>query len=353
MADAQASLLDQVRSGSNRQLQVLAASGFLPLAPEDLIPIQVTLARGGDPELAGKAAESLRQVDVRVAAPFLESLAGEDVLSFFAAESTHPRLLETIVRRRDVPRQLLVDLAQRLSPDLQEILVLRQDAILEEPAILEALEHNPQISSYVQRRIGEYREHLLPRERSTRPGGAAADPAILPPGMPTEEMIDAIDAAQVAAEVAAAKRLLPPEGEIDEQTGLSEGQIRMLSVPSRLKLARGAPRSLRTVLIRDTNPQVACAALLFNNLTDQEVDQTASSRSVVDEVLEAIAKKREWISRYTVAKALIQNPRTPLARALKLLPRMSVKDMRELARDRNIPDAVRSTALRLYRIKQQ
>ena len=166
-------------------------------------------------------------------------------------------------------------------------------------------------------------------------------------------MIEAIDEAQVAAELEAARRLLPPEGEVDEKTGLTEGQIRMLSVPSRLKLARGAPRTLRTILIRDTNPQVACAALLFNNLTDQEVDQTAASRSVVDEVLEAIAKKNEWIRRYTVAKALIQNPRTPLARALKLLPRMSVKDMRELARDRNIPDAVRSTALRLYRIKQQ
>lgn len=349
MADAQASLLDQVRSGSNRQLQVLAASGFLPLAPEDLIPIQVQLARGGDPELAGKATESLRQVDVRVAAPFLEGRAGEDVLAFFASESTHPRLLETIVRRRDVPRRLLVDMAYRLPPDLQEILVLRQDAILEEPAILEALERNPQLSSYAQRRILEYREHLLPKDRSARP---AAAPAVFS-AMPTEEMIDAIDEIQVLTDLSAVRRLAPAEGEVEEKTGLTEGQIRMLSVPSRLKLARGAPRSLRTVLIRDTNPQVACAALLFNNLTDQEIDQTAASRSVVEEVLEAIAKKREWVSRYSVAKALIQNPRTPLPRALKLLPRMSVKDMRELSRDRNVPDAVRSMALRLYRIKQQ
>lgn len=344
MADAQASLLDQVRSGSNRQLQVLAASGFLPLAPEDLIPLQVQFARGGDPELSGKATESLRQVDVRVAAPFLEGKAGEDVLAFFAAESSHPRLLETIVRRRDVPRRLLVDMAYRLPPDLQEILVLRQDAILEEPAILEALERNPQISSYVQRRIGEYREHLLPRDRTLRP---AAVPDL------DLSAIEEIDEAAVQAELAAARRLLPAEGEIEEKTGLTEGQIRMLSVPSRLKLSRGAPRSLRTVLIRDTNPQVACAALLFNNLTDQEVDQTAASRSVVEEVLLAISKKREWVSRYSVAKALVQNPRTPLATAMKLLPRMSVKDMRELSKDRNVPDAVRSTALRLYRIKQQ
>ncbi|HVG10596.1 MAG TPA: hypothetical protein VNM67_23025 [Thermoanaerobaculia bacterium] len=339
MADSQASLLDQVRSGANRQLQVLAASGFLPLAPEDLIPLQVQFARGRDIELAGKASEALRQVDVRVAAPFLEYQAGEDVLAFFAVQISHPRLIETILRRRDVPRQLLVDLARRLPPDLQEILVLRQDAILDEPEILSALEANPQLSNYVQRRITEYREHLLPRERTARPVRVPEEP---------EEIDDDALAAAVAA-----VRSLPVEGEIEEKTGLSEGQIRMLSVPARLKLARGAPRNLRNLLLRDTNPQVACAALLFNNLSDQEIEQTASSRSVQQEVLDAIARKREWIGRYPVMKALIQNPRTPLAIALKYVPRLAVKDLRDMAKDRNIPDAVRSMALRLYRIKQK
>jgi hypothetical protein len=342
VADSQASLLDQVRSGGNRQLQVLAASGFLPIAPEDLIPIQVQFARGNDAELASKAAEALRQVDIRVAAPFLERLAGEDVLAFFASQSSHPRLLETIVRRRDVPRRLLVELARRLPSDLQEVLVLRQDAIVEEPAILAALEENPDLSNYVQRRIAEYREHLLPRERTNRPA------------VPLDSEMEEIDDIALAAAVAAVKKALPAEGEIvEEKSGLTEGQIRMLSVPARLKLCRGAPRNLRSVLMRDTNPQVACATLLFNNLTDQEIEQTAASRSVVEEVLQAIAKKREWIGRYPVMKALIHNPRTPLPIALKFLSRLSVKDLRDLAKDRNVPDAVRSTALRLYRIKQQ
>lgn len=341
MADSQASLLDQVRSGGNRQLQVLAASGFLPIAPEDLIPIQVQFARSNDIELASKAADALRQVDVRVAAPFLERQAGEDVLAFFASQASNPRLLETILRRRDVPRAILVDLARRLPTDLQEILVLRQDAIVEEPAILAALEENPDLSNYVQRRIAEYREHLLPKERTSRP-------------LVQQDYPDEMDEAEFAAEVEAVKKALPAvETEIEEKTGLTEGQIRMLSVPARLKIARGAPRNLRTVLMRDTNPQVACAALLFNNLTDQEVEQTAASRSVVEEVLQAIAKKREWITRYPVMKALIHNPRTPLPIALKYLSRLSVKDLRDLAKDRNVPDAVRSTALRLYRIKQQ
>jgi hypothetical protein len=342
MAESQGSLLEHVRSGANRQLQILAASGLLPLPPEELIPLQVELARGVDPEISRSAMESLRKFDPRIVAPFLERQAGDEVLAFFAAESQHPLLIETILRRRDVPRPLLVDLARRLPADLQEILILRQDAIIDEPAILDALERNPQVSGYSQRRITEYRDHLLPQGR--RPAAAPAGPAA-----PLEEISDQ-ELAQVVEKV---RQEAPAEGEVETQTGLSEGQIRMLPVPARLKLARGASRQLRAFLLRDTNPQVALATLFGNPLSDQEVEQTASSRAVVEEVLQAIAKRREWISRYNVAKLLVQNPRTPLQISMKLVNRMSVRDLRELSRDKNIADAVRSTALRLYRIKQQ
>lgn len=337
MADSQSSLLEQVRSG-NRQLQLLAAEGILPLPPEELIPLQVELARGADPQVAEKARDTLLKVDFRIAKPFLEREAREPVLAFFAEEARNPALVETILRRRDVPRRILAWLARRVPPDLQEILLLRQDAIVEEPAILEALEENPQVSGYSQRRIAEYREHLLPRKRSA----PALQPA-LPGEMDDEELEEAL----------ATVRELPASGEFEEKTGLSEGQIRMLPVPARLKLTRGAPRSLRAILLRDTNAQVAVSVILSNSLSDQEVEQAANNRAVVEEVLETIARKREWVSKYTVAKALVWNPRTPLPTALRLISRLAVRDLRELGRDRNVADAVRSTALRLYRIKQQ
>ena len=342
MAESQGSLLEHVRSGANRQLQVLAASGLLPLPPEELIPLQVELARGIDPEISRSAVESLKKVDPRIVAPFLERKAGDEVLAFFATESQHPLLIETILRRRDVPRSLLVDLARRLPADLQEILILRQDAIIDEPAILDALERNPDISGYTQRRVTEYRDHLLPQGR--RPVTAPS-----PGQAPVEEMSDQ----ELAVVVEQVRKEAPVEGEVETQTGLSEGQIRLLPVPARLKLARGASRQLRGFLLRDSNTQVALAALFGNPLSDQEVEQAAASRAVSEDVLMAIARKREWVSRYAIAKILTQNPRTPLAISMKLVNRMSVRDLRELSRDKNIADAVRSTALRLYRIKQQ
>ncbi|HEY8020803.1 MAG TPA: hypothetical protein VIH93_06865 [Thermoanaerobaculia bacterium] len=337
MADSAASLLEQVHSGRNRQLQVLAADGLLPLPAEQLIPLQVGYASGADPELARRAAAALAAVDARVAVPFLAGGAGPEVLAYFARRIEHPLVLETVLRRRDVPRPLLIDLARRLPADLQEVLILRQDAIVEEPAILQALEENPQLSLYAQRRIAEYREHLLPRAR--RPVEEAP---------PEEEIDDDAFAAAVAQ-----ARAAPAVGEVDETTGLSEGQVRMLPVSARLRLARGAGRLLRSFLLRDPNPRVALSVLAGTGLSEQEIEQVARSRNVSEEVLEEIARRREWVAKHAVVRALVSNPRTPVGIGVRLVSRLGVRELREVSRDRNIPDAVRSTALRLYRIKRQ
>jgi hypothetical protein len=332
-------LVQEVLSGGNRELLELAAGGMLPLPPEQLLPLQVSLARGADPEIAERAVASLRTIDPRVASPFLAQEAGPAELAFFAAENTHPLILETILRRRDVPRLLLVDLARRLSPDLQELLLLRQDAIVEEPSILDALEANRQISQYTQRRVKEYREHLLPqRSAAARAAFAEAEEHLT-----DEELSVAI----------AAVRRLPVEGEAEEHTGLSEGQIRMLTVPQRLRLTRGASRSMKQILLRDPNSQVAVAVLHHNNFSEQEMEQIARSRQMSEEVLLDVSKRREWVARYNICRALVGNPKTPVAISVRLLPRISVRDLKLVSRDRNLPDAVRSSASRLYTIKSK
>jgi hypothetical protein len=332
-------LVQEVLSGTNRELLELAASGFLPLPADQLLPLQVSLARGDDADLRQRACESLRSMDPRVAAPYLARGAGPAELAFFAAEVSHPLIVETILRRRDVPRQLLVDLARRLPGDLQELLLLRQDAIVEEPAILNALEENRQLTPYTQRRINEYREHLLPQK------SAAVRVALV-------EAAERLTEEELAAAIEAV-RSLPSVGDVEDKTGLSEGQIRMLTVPQRLRLTRGASRVMRQILLRDPNAQVAVAVLHHNNFSEQEMEQVVRSRSVLEDVLMEVAKRREWVSRYSICRALISNPKTPVAISVRLLPKMSVRDLKLMSRDRNVADAVRSSATRLHTIKQK
>jgi hypothetical protein len=334
-------LIAQVLSGESPELRVLAAQGILPLAASELIPLQVELAKSDDEMTADYARKSLAAVDGRFVAALLATDAPHEVLAWFAETSQDALVLEAVMRRRDTPRILMVELARRLPPDLQEILLLRQDAIVECPDILKALEQNPAISLYSKRRILEYREHLLPRERKA-PQQAAA------PAEPESAELDASDWAEIEK-----ARELPAEGELDTSTGLTEGQVRALPVPVRMKLTRGASRTLRGILIKDANPLVATAVLANAALSEDEVEQIAASRTVVDEVLGYLARKREWISRYNVALNLVRNPRTQVGVAVRLVARISVRDLKTLRRDRNISDAVRSQADRLYKIKSQ
>jgi hypothetical protein len=338
--NASSPLVEEILSGQSFELRVLAAQGILPLPIAELVPLQVYLAGAEDEFIAESARNSLASLDARVAAAFLEGEADAETLGYFARYRSDTSLIEVILRRRDVPRELLEEIAPGLSPDLQEALLLRQDAIVERPAILDALERNTLLSPFARRRILEYREHLLPRAAPEEAPAPAASPFQAEAEL-TEEELEEIERVRQEA----------PGGEVDRRTGLSEHQIRSLPVPIRLKLSRGASRTLRSILIKDINTNVAVSTLLNSAFSEDEIEQLASSRNVIDDVLMAISQKREWVARYNVCVNLTKNPRVPVGKAVQLVARLGVRELKTLSKDRNVPDAVRSTAYRLYRIK--
>ncbi len=339
-------LVDEVLTGGNQQLQLLAARGLLPLPPEQVTALQVTLASSADPMVAREARGALAAIAPQAAVAFLETHASGEELTYFARHGAHPLIQEAILRRREVPRELLEELAVRLPPDQQELLLLRQDAIVEHPAILDTLSLNPVLTPYARRRISEYRQHLLPRAVTHE----EAEPEFAEPELPELLEGEATDA-ELAAALASAQNL-PAEGEVDDESGLSESQVRQMPLPVRLRLSRGASRSLRQILVRDNNALVALSVIANNPLSDQEVEGIARNRAVLEDVLTAISRRREWMRKYPIILALVGNPRTPIATAVKLMPMMAVRDLRNLAKDKNISETVRRAANRLYKIKQ-
>src|SRR5688500_12964756 len=301
----------------------MAIQGYA--VPDNLIALQVRLTRHRDPVVAQRARDSLRELDPRMAAEFLIQDASEEVLLYFGVEIAKPPIVEAILRRRDAPRHLLVELAGKIGPELQEILLLREDAIVAEPAILDALERNPRLGTYARRRAVEIRQHLL------RPPAPAAEDE-------EEEELAGLD----LAEVVAAASAFPPAGEMDEETGLTEMQVRALATGMRPRPARGASRKMHNMLIRDVSPRVALATISGNSWSEGEIEQVCRLRNIAVEVLDAIAKEREWTRRYPIVIALVSNPKTPVPAALRLLHRLAVRDLRLLAEDRNISDALRS-----------
>ncbi|MFQ5507681.1 MAG: hypothetical protein ACE5F1_23210, partial [Planctomycetota bacterium] len=237
-------LAEEVFEGSD-EAKLLAASGLLPLPPAELIPLQVRLAEAPEEEIRRKAAESLGNLEPKIAAALVEDGTTMQVMEYFGRHLRHPVVIEAILRHRQTSPELMGELAVILDPDLQEILLLRQDVIIENPEILVELEQNPEATAYTKRRINEYREHLLPREKRPRKSRAEL-----------EEDADAVTEEELAEAIEEVRGAVPADGERDETIGLTESQVRSLPIPVRLRLTRGASRGLRGILLKDPNPMV-------------------------------------------------------------------------------------------------
>ena len=114
-------------------------------------------------------------------------------------------------------------------------------------------------------------------------------------------------------------------------------KILTLSTAQKALLALKGGREERTILIRDTNKVVALAVLKNPRLNEQEVESVAAMRNVSDEVLRAIGSNREWSKVYQVAAALVRNPRTPPGVSTNFIPRLTERDLKLLAKDKNVP----------------
>jgi hypothetical protein len=106
-------------------------------------------------------------------------------------------------------------------------------------------------------------------------------------------------------------------------------------------------------LIRDTNKVVQRAVLQSPRLTDQEVEAFASMSSLTDEILRLIANNRNFRKNYAVVRNLLNNPKTPLDVSLHMLPIINVIDLKRLTTNKNIPETLRTTAVKLQRQRSQ
>jgi hypothetical protein len=120
-----------------------------------------------------------------------------------------------------------------------------------------------------------------------------------------------------------------------------------LSIVERMKLAMKGTREQRSQLVRDSNRMVATAVLSSPKLTDAEVESFTKMGNVSEDVLRIIGVNRSWLKNYGVVLGLVRNPKTPPAISMQLMQRLSEKDIKMLAVDRNVPEALRLIARKL------
>ncbi len=123
-------------------------------------------------------------------------------------------------------------------------------------------------------------------------------------------------------------------------------RIQKMSMPEKIHLAELGNKEARTILIREPVRQIQLAVIGNPRIKEGEIAAICRMRQVGEDVLRAIAARKEWLRLYPVRLALVQNPRTPLTLSLQLLSGLKRNDLRALARSRAVSQVIANAARR-------
>ena len=356
MSEARATnpLVEQFRRGGvARELRLMAAEGMLPLKPEDLLELWVDLGRDADEGVRAAASKSLSTFPAPELLPVLKSRDTPPGVLAWAAENRPEReLREAALQNNSTSDETIEALAASLSAEMAELVVINQVRLLRRLSLLQAIESNPSLNNDQKRRLRELREtfHIggASPPSSAPPPGAEPAPAEVPPEPePAPEPAPSADTILTVEE--AVVRILTPEEQQQTEKVSAVQKIYRLNTAEKLITALKGSREERAILIRDPNRLVSSAVLGSPRVTEPEIEAFSGMKNISDEILRSIGRHREWTKRYAVVANLVKNPRTPLAISLGLVSRLNPRDLKGLAFDRNVPEAVRKHAQKFTR----
>lgn len=140
-----------------------------------------------------------------------------------------------------------------------------------------------------------------------------------------------------AAPAAQLERQLAPERPV-EPAG------RPLTLGERKSLARTHDREEIAMMLRDPHPAVVAILLDNPHVTETDILKIASRRPAAPDALAKVAAHPRWSVRHAVKRALVMNPSTPLAEAIRIATTLRPQELAELARDPLLPAPLRAHA---------
>lgn len=311
-------LLEDLRAGrATRERKIAVCSGGAHLTPPDRAEILAVLSGDTDELVSERAQQAILSQPMET---FVEALRREKAVSaLFAYAGKHfadkPAVCDAMVQNKNCSAEYLIPIARHLSAAGITALMEELERVSESPALAAALEHSSSITA-------EQKHHLH------------------------ELLGSAMDAATLAEAAAEA------EPDVVKRQTLIERLTRM-SVSERVQFAIKGGSEARRTLIRDSNKVVQRAVLQSPRLTDQEVEAFATMTSLTDEILRLIASNRKFRKNYSVVRNLLNNPKTPLDVSLHMLPMCNVMDLKKLTNNKNVPETLRTTAVKLQRTRAE
>jgi len=303
-------------SRATRERKLAVCSGGAHLSAADRAEVLAVLAHDPDEMVATRAQEALLSISPEA---FVEAVKRPEAIPAvftYAAKNLadKPGIGEALVQNKNCPASLLVPMVQHLSALGIQALLEDLSRVSDSLALATALEHSSSVTADQKILLHELHGNT----------------------------IDVATLADAAAEA---------EPDVQRRQTLLQ-QIAKMTVAQRVQFAVKGSSEVRRTLIRDTNKVVQRAALQSPRLTDQEVEAFAAMPNLTDEILRLIASNRVFRKNYTVVRNLINNPKLPLDVSLHLLPMINAVDLKKLTMNKNVPETLRTTAVKLQKQRE-
>jgi hypothetical protein len=361
--------------GAPPAIKTMAARGLAPLGPRDLATALFQLSLDVDPALAETARKTAGSLPEKVLqAALAEELDGR-VLHFFAHfVAGRPEFVERVVYNRGTADETFAYFASQCGERELEMIAAAEERCLRHPPIVEALYFNQRArQSTIDRLIDLCVRNgvMIDRIPAFKEAAAALQLGAEAPSLAEQEAeddlfreaveagteqaagVDATTADETVAKIIGEKS---EEGAAEEEEPdprrMSIEKIRELKLSTKIRLATVGSAFHRAVLIRDSNKQVALAAIKSPGIGDQEVVRYSANRALNEEVIRFIASQREFLKNYQVKYNLVNNPKCPLPTSLRLLAFLRENDLRAIARSKSVPGTLATTAKKLIQQKK-
>ena len=310
-------------------VRLAAARGALPMSGHNLVTVLFVFYHGENPELKAEALSTLKTLPAQI------------LLAALSQVELHPSIIDLIVQLRyqdfvvmqvALTHQMigiksLLFLAENSRGDVLDMLSHNDEILRKTDALRTAIINNAHADKVMKHRLGWVEPVDEP------------EPIVAQQSEPIEADEDEND--------------LPADDEIEGEDLSKYQQLQEMAVADKIKMALTGDKEWRTLLIRESNKQVNTAVLKNPRISEGEVVTVAKNRSSSDELIRIILLNRDWVKLYDMKKALIVHPRTPLQTAMRYMTFLSEKDIKELAKSREVGQAIINNAKRMLMTKKR
>ncbi len=341
------------------KLQEMAAKGVAPgVRPAEMLSLLVLFSTSEREAVRANAEKTL-------AAP------PDPLLTGALSADLHPAVIDALAHscagRREVIEKLLAmpriametveDLAKTGDEPVTELIATNEQRLLAHPQIIERLYMNKATRMSTADRIID----LASRNGVTLSGIPAFKEAVI--ALQNELIPEASEEAtpddELFKETAALAEVLESAPDEDTHDEDEEGQetlkakflplykqLGAMTMSQKIRRAMLGSKEERMLLVRDANRVVAGAAIRSPMMQESEVVLISRNKNIADEVLRVISSTPEWLKSYSVKKNLVENPKTPVSVASRLVQHLREADLRAVSKSKNVTGPVKDAARR-------